>query len=356
MASILENFDENKDRYESFAKSIRSLLSSLMLNEGINVHSISSRVKDRESLEKKIKDKGNYNEIGDITDVVGLRVITHFADEVDMIAEIIESEFKIDRTNSIDKRASLEPDRFGYLSLHYVIELDQNRKKLKEHMLYKDFKAEVQIRSILQHTWAEIEHDIGYKSSIEVPNPIIRQFSRLAGLLELADSEFINIKKALAAYKEEVAERIGKNATDQNISLDSISYREYLKASPIIKDICEEIESETAIPIILGKSGINPIKHLYYFKVTTIKELDDAFRRMKNKVQYRAINVINELDKNIYKRFPMEIMGLYLAQALAAEDGSLEKTKEYLIKNQVKNPDKAEEFAKKLLSIFYPKF
>ena len=350
MASILEDFDENKDRYESFAKSIRSLLSSLILNEGINVHTISSRVKGRESLENKIKGKESYNDIDDITDIVGLRIITHYADEVDMIAKIIEAEFKIDKPNSVDKRMSLEPDRFGYLSLHYIIELGQNRKKLKEHMLYKDFKAEVQIRSILQHTWAEIEHDIGYKSSIEVPNPIKRQFSRLAGLLELADIEFINIKKSIAAYKEDVAEEIEKNTINQNINLDMISYREYLKVSPVIKEIRRKIEGEKGIPLVLGKSGISPIKQLYYFKITTIKELDDAFTRMKDKVQARASQVIDWLDKNTHKKLPLEVLGIYLAQTLAAEDGSLERVVKYLLDNEIRSPDKAEETAEKLLS------
>lgn len=352
MASILDSFDEKKDRYESFAKSIRSLLNSLILNEGINIHTISSRVKGRESLENKIKNKGSYNEIDDITDIVGLRIITHYADEVDLIAKIIETEFKVDKPNSVDKRMSLEPDRFGYLSVHYIIELDQHRKKLKEHMLYKDFKAEIQIRSILQHTWAEIEHDIGYKSSIEVPNPIKRQFSRLAGLLELADIEFINIKKSIAAYKENVAEEIEKNTISQNISLDMISYREYLKASPVIKDIREKLEDENGIPVVLGKSSISPIKQLYYFQITTIKELDDAFTRMKDKVQARASQVLGGLDKKLYSSLPLEILGIYLAQSLAAENGNLEAVVKYLLDNEIRSPAKAEETAKKLLSTF----
>lgn len=83
----------------------------------------------------------------------------------------------------------MEPDRFGYCSVHYVVEMSQKRLNLYEHQAYEGLKCEIQIRSVLQHAWAEIEHDLGYKSEIAIPKRIRRNFSRLAGLLEIADKE-----------------------------------------------------------------------------------------------------------------------------------------------------------------------
>ena len=98
-----------------------------------------------------------------MTDITGVRVITYFADQVDEIAKVMEGEFNIDIKNSIDKRDILDPDRFGYLSLHYVIvSLSSARCALAEYRSFSELKAEVQVRSILQHAWAEIEHDLGY--------------------------------------------------------------------------------------------------------------------------------------------------------------------------------------------------
>ncbi|MCQ5042062.1 hypothetical protein NE654_13385, partial [Akkermansia muciniphila] len=73
-----------------------------------------------------------------------------------------ENEFIIDRDISIDKRKSLDPKRFGYRSLHYVVHIDPKYVKAQEYHKYHNLKLEIQISSILQYTWAEIEHDLGY--------------------------------------------------------------------------------------------------------------------------------------------------------------------------------------------------
>lgn len=73
------------------------------------------------SLFEKLNRPGKaYQELGDVTDLVGLRIITYLPEDVDGVAQIIEDEFAIDRVNSIDKRLTSDPDRFGYASLHKV--------------------------------------------------------------------------------------------------------------------------------------------------------------------------------------------------------------------------------------------
>lgn len=83
-----------------------------------------------------------------------MRIITYFSEDVDKIASIIQSEFEVDEHNSVDKRIKLDPVRFGYLSLHYVVKLNSTRVRLSEYIIFKDLKVEIQIRSILQHAWA----------------------------------------------------------------------------------------------------------------------------------------------------------------------------------------------------------
>lgn len=188
IAGLLENFKVSMD----------SLIRTLLEIEGIQFHSVTSRVKSKASVRQKLQRTDKRREFNDLTDVFGVRIITYFRNEVDVVAKLIEREFIVDPENSVDKRSLLDPDRFGYLSLHYVLQLKSERSALPENQGYKDIRFELQIRSILQHAWAEIEHDIGYKSSSGVPDAMRRRFSRLAGLLELADDEFLGIREELA--------------------------------------------------------------------------------------------------------------------------------------------------------------
>jgi hypothetical protein len=74
-------------------------------------------------------------------------------------------------------------------------------------------KFEIQIRTILQHTWAEIEHDLGYKTQNSVPNHIRRKFSILSGTLELIDGAFIDIKDSLNEYVKVIKKKISEDTS-----------------------------------------------------------------------------------------------------------------------------------------------
>lgn len=103
-----------------------------------------------------------------------------------------------------DKGAALiEEERFGYRSIHYLVTLKESRTELAEYKPFSRAIVEVQVRTILQHAWAEIEHDIQYKSASAIPTEIRRRFMSLAGLLELADREFQAIQDEDSAIKKQ---------------------------------------------------------------------------------------------------------------------------------------------------------
>ena len=165
--NIMNEYVQKKGLYEHLSASVLQITEGLMKEAGIKCASAVFRIKDMNSLSEKINRKGDkYRTLSDITDIGGVRIITYYADDVDRVAELIEREFMVDKENSIDKRKTLEPNVFGYLSLHYVISLDDRRAALPEYKNLEKLKIEVQIRSILQHSWAEMEHDMGYKSNI----------------------------------------------------------------------------------------------------------------------------------------------------------------------------------------------
>jgi putative GTP pyrophosphokinase len=152
-----------------------------------------------------------------------VRVTTYFEDTVERVAEMVEREFLVDGKNSVNKAALLDPDRFGYLSRHHVVTLSQERSKLAEYRRFEGHQIEIQTRSILQHAWAEIEHDLGYKSSEALPVEVRRRFARLAGLLELADKEFTEIRVELESYRSGIKSRISRQPDTVLIDLASLS-------------------------------------------------------------------------------------------------------------------------------------
>jgi len=92
------------------------------------------------------------------------------------IVPLIEKVFKLDPTHSMDKRLSSDPAIFGYASVHFVVEFRPDMLKLSEYALFDKMKCEIQVRTILQHAWAEIEHDIVYKSQRDIHSRVRRRF------------------------------------------------------------------------------------------------------------------------------------------------------------------------------------
>lgn len=331
MSEILLEYDEQREIFESYALSLKSLLNTLVRDAGISVHTLEARVKNRKSLDAKIIKKGKYKSISDITDIVGVRIISHYANDVDRIAKIVEEEFLIDVKNSIDKRATLEPDRFGYLSLHYIVNLNDKRTRLREYVPYKNIKAEIQIRSILQHAWAEIEHDIGYKSSNGLPNEVRRYFSRLAGLLELADDEFVKIRKSINARHEEVVTAIKDGNGD--VLLDVVSLDEFTNQSDLIVEIANELKKEYNISVgkIADKKELPVmVRLLAHLNITTTKQLNEALKSHKQHI-IKRIKAFNAGFIKYYQDVAMsrDIIINFLTQVIVAMANSDELYSSY---------------------------
>ncbi|HYX32525.1 MAG TPA: hypothetical protein VE954_05380 [Oligoflexus sp.] len=197
---LIDVYTHSKPVLEQQALDLKRRLGQLLHESGIPVHDISARVKSAASLVQKASRPDRiYSRLEDITDVIGLRVVTYFEDSIESVAHLIERHFSVDMERSIDKRLHGDPSRFGYGSLHYVCRVVHAEDAQLQH-----FPFEIQIRTILQHAWAEIEHDLGYKYPEAVPQPVRRRFSRLAGLLEIADAEFVELRKTMDSYAQDL--------------------------------------------------------------------------------------------------------------------------------------------------------
>jgi len=131
--------------------------------------SVSFRVKTEASFLAKVRKKRYKDPKSDCTDLLGIRIITYLEDDVHRAAAILKNSFSVDSSKSVDKRTPIEVDRVGYRSLHFVATLGAQRSALPEYSRFEKNVFEIQIRTVLQHAWAEIEHDRNYKFSSSLP-------------------------------------------------------------------------------------------------------------------------------------------------------------------------------------------
>jgi putative GTP pyrophosphokinase len=334
---LLSDYDREKGVYADLAATVASLLEGMLGGATVQLHSVTQRCKDRGSLSGKLsKSDKNYKQLSDITDLAAVRITTYFAEDVDRVAQLVEREFIIDRTNSVDKGSLLDPDRFGYKSLHYVASLSEDRTKLIEYSRFVGRKIEIQIRSILQHAWAEIEHDLGYKSAAGIPRDIRRRFSRVAGLLELADDEFSIIRKELDAYADTVSHNI--QSSPEEVGIDKISLLAIVSSSEssiyrlseVVANIADaKLESSN------GKRVEDYVGDLRLVNVTTIAELE--------RVASSRINLVRKFAElwigSKYPTLDRSIGLLYLVYVMLGETKDRKLTSEFVGSHPFGDPD-----------------
>ncbi len=256
-AELLAAYDEVapalRARAEAIARQIDGLLAA---DPQLKVHSVSFRVKSRASLAQKLaRPDKSYDDLFSITDLVGVRVITYFTDAVDRVGEIIEGHLPVDFRHSIDKRHRPTTE-FGYRSLHYVCRADGE--------LPPRARFEIQVRTVLEHAWAEIEHDLGYKATEEIPDGVRRRLNRLAGLLELADQEFGAIRSDLESYARSLPARIESSGPVGLDRFSLVAVLDCLEAKELDSRIASVVERELGddpffpdyLVRMLGASGV----------------------------------------------------------------------------------------------------
>jgi len=266
---ILREYANKYKLYDDFSASIRRLLLLFLRSENINFHSITFRPKEVYSLKQKIKRKALtqrfYKKLDDINDLAGVRVILYFKSDISKVINIINHEFIIHHGENVDK---LDLDkRTGYSSIHRVVSINKERQLLKEYFHFQNLKCEVQIRTVLQNAWAEIEHGIGYKPSViakgKVGKNIRKIFKLTSKQLERVDNNFVEIhdihNRLLNEYRKKIEQR------KLNIPINCESVESYLAKKALYQEIPES-KKNLLIADYLKVAEENHLK--------TIKELE----------------------------------------------------------------------------------
>ena len=178
------------------------LITGTIDDAGINYLSVTGRTKTIGSFAAKARGvlaaDGGADPLRGVTDQVGVRVITYVQRDIDAVAGLLAEQFTVLDDRDLGEETAAA-GRFGYASRHLLVGLDAGREEQPAYVALGVRRAQVQIRTVLQHAWAEFEHDIRYKGDVpdEHAPDLDRRFTLAAGLLELADREFATIRDRL---------------------------------------------------------------------------------------------------------------------------------------------------------------
>lgn len=231
---VLAEFERQHDHFEDLCKTTQNLTERILEHENLQVHSVQARVKRREKIESKYRNpEKDYKCLSDIVDVVGLRVITYYSDEIDRVAAILRGEF--DHIREDDKRTG-KTSEFGYSALHLDCKYLPSRLQQTEYKRFGDSKFEIQITTVLGHAWAEMHH-APYDDKRSSPSDEQRAFHRLAAVLELADKEFLEIRRARETRQRNASVRVAAMAT---IEISPESLKAFIDETAVVGTLEQE--------------------------------------------------------------------------------------------------------------------
>jgi putative GTP pyrophosphokinase len=321
--SAADQYRELYPRYDKFCIKLRQLLDDLLRAHEIPVHAIEARPKSVTSFAEKVQRDGkSYQDpLREISDLAGARIILYYLDDVERVSQIIDQEFNVDSARSVDKASALAPDQLGYLSVHKVVSLGDTRRSLAEWSDLAGLVAELQIRTVLQHSWAAINHALQYKRAVEVPKESRRRLFRLSGLLELADEEFARLRRSEIALGEKIGTRIEQG--DLAIPLSGLSVRKFLAQSKAAKAVIAaakkaglKVGADTE-----GRGRSQLIEVAELAGVTTVEGLRDLLEAIPR-------NLVHDVLVSLKAAFHSSqgSAAHYMAVALAANDASILET------------------------------
>jgi putative GTP pyrophosphokinase len=148
-----------------------------------------------------------------------------YRSDIAKVADIIRAEFVV--AEDVDKLDELGVDQFGYGARHFIVRLGKTSSGARYDDL-KQLPCEVQVRTVVQDSWAIIQHHMVYKRESQVPTQLQRKLNSLAGLFETVDDQFERIREEREAYLVEM-----RGSTEASTFLENEpnldSFKEYLK-------------------------------------------------------------------------------------------------------------------------------
>lgn len=222
-------YKSNHNLYIQAAEEAKKQVEDALAGQSLNIHLIEARAKNPDSVAEKVE-RQNYGRPSQrFDDLIGVRIITLFDHSVKEVAMRLSRRFDVDLDRSSNKTANLILKQVGYRSHHLVVKT-RNPGRAPVGEVLRSTYIEIQIRSVIAHAWAEIEHSLRYKIGEGIPPELARRFDALAGTLELVDREFSAIEQSTVDLVDSKAKRYSAGH-DMNDGLSTVQLLGLLKAA-----------------------------------------------------------------------------------------------------------------------------
>ena len=262
-----QEYEKKSLAYSRLANEVKLILENTMKLESLDVFEVITRVKPIDTFFNKIQRKNIVDDFFDkIEDIAGIRVVCKYYSQVEFIGKHIAEKFQIIREDK--KTAFNRIDQFGYLSDHYIVKLKNETTKETEKDLL-ELKCEIQVRTLLMHSWATVSHELDYKKDEPLDEEIKREMYAISGLLYVADQRFDAYRNTMIRKTKTV--RVEETPTynlKQNITPDKLI--EYLE-----KKFVDRSNAKTSDYIALSDE-LNEMKY------NTFEKLDAIINKSKN--------------------------------------------------------------------------
>jgi putative GTP pyrophosphokinase len=197
-----KNYEDRLPFYDRLIKNVSIVIEEQLNNENISFLNLDTRIKSLDSSFEKINRKNYSDPFDQIEDFCGIRIICYYPSDVEKIVSLLRKELLVHSEE--DTQARLKPNEFGYRSTHLIISVPGDWLKVPQYRGLDNIKAEIQVRTILMHAWAEIQHKLAYKNAEQVPDAFQRKLFRLSAKFEEADEQLEDIRDGLANYRSEI--------------------------------------------------------------------------------------------------------------------------------------------------------
>jgi putative GTP pyrophosphokinase len=214
-------YKKNMHLYVNMLEEISYIISKALADTDIRIHSHGGRIKELDHALEKIQRKGYADPIAELEDVIGYRIVCLFTADLERLADIVKSSFTVVKEeNKVSDMT--DPATFGYMSNHYICELDSRYSGPRYDSIRK-IRVEIQCRTILMDAWANVSHHLAYKGDASIPDHLRRDFYALSGLFYVADKHFeLFFTSATKSVQETLSKAIEGIIEDDSVNAETL--------------------------------------------------------------------------------------------------------------------------------------